>query len=176
MTRANNTANTHRSTAPAAQVPVSQHKQTEVLKKASSSPLDTEWQWETLQSKDWDQNSSCTDRKISKSPKMLICIRGTSRFANDPDKQRNGYIQWPFTTKGTAGTGESNSLLAWQKKVKKGRAAGITDQGAEETGKETAMNCWNSLLQEITRTNTAGSTEHQTWWKPGPGRDLWPLG
>lgn len=42
---------------------------------------------------------------------MLICIRGTSRFANDPDKESYGYTQWPSTTQGTAETSESNSLL-----------------------------------------------------------------
>lgn len=85
-------------------------------------------------------------------------------------------MQWPSTTQGIAETGESNSLLAWGKNVKKGRTAGITDQGAEETGKEIAVNWWNSLLQEIIRTNAAGSTEHQTRWRPGPGLDLSPLG
>lgn len=31
-------------------------------------------------------------------------------------------------------------------KIKKGRTTGITDQDAEDTGKETAMNFGNSLL------------------------------
>lgn len=43
-------------------------------------------------------------------------------------------MQWPSTTQGIAETSESNSLLAWGKNVKKGRAPGITEQGAEETG------------------------------------------
>lgn len=77
-------------------------------------------------------------------------------------------MQWPSTTQGTAETGE---CLGLGKKCEKGRTAGIADQGAEKTGKEIAMNCWNSLLQEITRTNTAGSTEHPTQWRPGPGLD-----
>lgn len=47
------------------------------------------------------------------------------------------------------------------------------DQGAAETGKEIAMNCWNSLLQEITRTNTAGSTEHPNMMEAWPWS--WPV-
>lgn len=33
---------------------------------------------------------------------------------------------------------------------------------------------WDSLLQEITRPYSAGSPEHETWWRPGPGLDLLP--
>lgn len=40
-------------------------------------------------------------------------------------------------------------------------------QCAEETRRETAINCWDPLLQEISRTNSAGS-EHQTWQRPDP--------
>lgn len=51
-------------------------------------------------------------------------------------------MQWPSTTHGTAGTAESNSLGGKKNKKKiikkKASAAGITDQCAEETGKEQA--------------------------------------
>jgi len=40
----------------------------------------------------------------------------------------------------------SQQSLGFGKNVKKGRSADIRDQGAEETGKEIATNCWNSLL------------------------------
>lgn len=86
MSRANSMSNTHRSPAPAKQVPVSQHKPTKVLKKASSS-LDTDWQQKTLQSKDWDQNSSRAGGEKSRSLKRLIYIQGTSRSANNTDKE-----------------------------------------------------------------------------------------
>lgn len=139
MTRANDMSNTHRSPAPAEQVPASQHKPTKVLKKVSSS-TDTEWQQKTLQSKGWDQNSSCTGGENSRSLKRLIYIQGTSGFANDPDKESNGLPEHK-----TAKRGMCNHLFVWEK-IKKGRTAGITDQDAEDTGKETAMNFWNSLL------------------------------
>lgn len=41
--------------------------------------------------------------------------------------------------------GMSNSLLVGEK-IKKGKNIGITDQDAEDTGKEIAVNFWNSLL------------------------------
>lgn len=136
-------SNRHRSPASAEQVPVCQHKPTKVLKKASSS-TDTEWQQKTLQSKAWDQNSSCTGGENSRSLKRLIYIQGTSRFANDPDKESNEYMQGPSRTQDCKRC-ISNNLSVWGKN-KKRKDCWYYWSGSEDRGKEIAMNFWNSLL------------------------------
>lgn len=72
----------------------------------------------------------------------------------------------------------AETAVSWfGEKIKKGRTTAITDQDAEDTGKETAMNFWNPLLlQQYNQDKYCWTNRASNMMSVWPSIDLSPLG